>query len=655
MPDEFVAEWEFTPHRPAPARRVVAAIVRAIQATASFFLFVLTASVALCADILARRGPAPHGPTTRREQAPQGYLPTTVGSLRKIGHAREDAFEELDFDAARPAPARRIVADLLRVMQATALVLTVAVALGADILARGRPAGRAATRAIAGSETRARLVVPALAVVGTLGAGIGLRIWQINALGYNSDEAVYAGQAASIAGDPNLEEFFPIFRAHPLLFQSVLSIGFHLGADDLFGRLVSAAVGVATICVVYILGSLLYGRKAGMLAAFFIALMPYHVVVTRQVLLDGPMVLFATLSLYLLARFATTERPAWLYAAGAAMGLTFLSKETSILFLGAIYAFFALAPSVRVRVKDLVLSAGIMALVIAPFPLSLIVAGRAETGEQYLTWQLFRRPNHDWAFYPTTVPEVIGPLVILTAIAGLWLLRRTSSWRETLLLSWIAVPVLFFQLWPVKGFQYLLPIAPPIAVLAGRALGGWSPTESLSILRGRLNGAWIAPLATGIIAVTLLIPSWQRIQPSNSATFLAGSGGVPGGREAGEWIDEHVPEGAKLLTIGPSMANILQFYGHRRAYGLSVSPNPLQRNPSYEPVPNPDLLLRSNELQYVVWDAFSASRSPFFSESLLRYADRYNGRAVHTESVTVTTPDGQKAEKPVIVIYEVRP
>jgi len=501
----------------------------------------------------------------------------------------------------------------------------------------------------------ARLLAPALVVAIVLGAAIALRVWQINALGYNSDEAVYAGQAASIAGDPKLEEFFPIFRAHPLLFQSVLSIGYHFGAGDLFGRLVSAAVGVATIGIVYLLGSLLYGRRAGMLAALFMALMPYHVVVTRQVLLDGPMVLFATLSLYLLARFATTERPAWLYAAGAAMGLTFLSKETSILFLGAIYAFFALAPSVRVRIKDLVLSAAVMALVIAPFPLTLIFEGRAETGEQYLTWQLFRLPNHDWTFYPTTVPEVIGPLVILTGIAGLWLLRRESSWRETLLLLWIAVPVLFFQLWPVKGFQYLLPIAPPIAVLAARTLARWSPSKTMTILRARVSGVWLRPLAAAVIAVTLLIPSWQRIQPSTSASFLAGSGGVPGGREAGKWIDEHVPEGAKFLTVGPSMANILQFYGHRKAYGLSVSPNPLQRNPSYEPVPNPDLLLRSNELQYVVWDAFSASRSPFFSESLLRYADRYNGRAVHTESVTVSTPDGQKAEKPVIIVYEVWP
>jgi hypothetical protein len=493
------------------------------------------------------------------------------------------------------------------------------------------------------------------ALAAVLGLGTFLRMWQINALGYNSDEAVYAGQAASIANDSQLAEFFPIFRAHPLLFQSVLSVGFHLGAGDLFGRLVSVIIGIATVYLAYRLGHLLYGRKAGLLAALFLALMPYHVVVTRQVLLDGPMTFFATLTLYLLARFMTTRRSAWLYATGAAMGLTFLAKEPGILFLGAIYSFFALTPEARVRVKDLVIAMAVMALVIAPFPLSLLLAGKTDTGGQFVVWQLFRRPNHEWHFYATTVPQFIGPLAIVAALGGLWLLRHERSWRETLLLSWIAVPVLFFQLWPVKGFQYLLPVAPAIAVLAGRTIGRWSPGASLTILRGRIDGTSLGLLATGFVAVTLLIATWHQVQFSTSDSILAGSGGVPGGREAGQWIGEHVPEGAQLMTIGPSMANIVEFYGHRRAYGLSVSPNPLHRNPVYDPIPNPDLLIRTNDLQYIVWDSFSASRSPFFSNKILRYADRYNGRAVHTETVTVTTPDGEKAEKPVIVIYEVRP
>jgi len=109
------------------------------------------------------------------------------------------------------------------------------------------------------------------------------------------------------------------------------------------------------------------------------------------------------------------------------------------------------------------------------------------------------------------------------------------------------------------------------------------------------------------------------------------------------------------MTVGPSMANILQFYGHRKGYGLSISPNPLHRNPSYEPILNPDLQIRSGNLQYLVWDSFSATRTTFFSEGLLRFVKRYHGRAVHTESVTVTTPDGATTVKPIIIIYEVRP
>ena len=63
----------------------------------------------------------------------------------------------------------------------------------------------------------------------------------------------------------------------------------------------------------------------------------------------------------------------------------------------------------------------------------------------------------------------------------------------------------------------------------------------------------------------------------------------------------------------------------------------------------------SGNLQYLVWDSFSATRTTFFSEGLLRFVKRYNGRAVHTESVTVTTPDGSTTVKPIIIIYEVRP
>jgi hypothetical protein len=67
------------------------------------------------------------------------------------------------------------------------------------------------------------------------------------------------------------------------------------------------------------------------------------------------------------------------------------------------------------------------------------------------------------------------------------------------------------------------------------------------------------------------------------------------------------------------------------------------------------LKIRDSELQYLVYDSFSAARSPFFGQQLLSYVQTYHGRIVHTESITVTNADGTVQTKPLIVIYEVRP
>src|SRR5690349_6006685 len=143
--------------------------------------------------------------------------------------------------------------------------------------------------------------------------------------------------------------------------------------------------------------------------------MPYHVIVSRQVLLDGPLVFCSTLVIYFLARFAMTERPAWLYLTGVGMGLTFLAKETGVILMGAIYAFLAISHEIRVRFRDMVLSTIFFVIMVAPFPLSLLLAGGSKSGKNYLVWQLFRRSNHPWDFYPSTVPEAIGFLVIIAA------------------------------------------------------------------------------------------------------------------------------------------------------------------------------------------------------------------------------------------------
>src|SRR5258707_6172438 len=200
--------------------------------------------------------------------------------------------------------------------------------------------------------------------------------------------------------------------------------------------------------------------------------MPYLVVVNRQALLDGPMAFFSVLGLWFLARFAAESRRWLLYAAGASLGLAFISKETAIVLLPAAYAFLAVTPSVRVRLKEIAVFFCSFAAVALPYPISLFVAGGSSSGKHFLTWQLFRPANHVWTFYPAGVPPAIGIAVMASAAAMLAfaVASRRWSWRVSLVIWLNASPRMFFHLLPLEGVQYPLPVGVSLSAVAGSDL-----------------------------------------------------------------------------------------------------------------------------------------------------------------------------------------
>ncbi len=484
-------------------------------------------------------------------------------------------------------------------------------------------------------------MTPRVWLVLTMLVAMAVRLVNLNSSGFNSDEAVYAGQAASLAGNPLYTSQFPVFRAHPLFLPVLISPLFGSGTHDVIARVLVAFLGVATVFVVFLIGRELFGSKTGVLAALILALMPYHVGVTRQLLLDGPAVLCITLAFWMFARFVRTKGTDWLLASAATMGLAVLTKETSVIVAGAFVVFIIVSSEIRRPVRTLVLFCGVVAAVSITFPLVMSVAGRSSTGSNYLAWQLARTSNHDATFYLTVIPASMGWLVVLAAGVAL-LFRVNRTWRALLLVCWILVPLAAFEIYPLKGFQYLLPVAPAMAVLAARGLMVWHLPA-----RWKLGtGAVARPAVAALVVASLLVGTWSTVYSSAGASVLAGGGGIPGGRDAGNWIGAHLIPGTELLTVGPSMANILTYYGHRPAQGLSVSSDPLHRNPSYSPVYNPDLSIHQGQFSYLVWDAYSAYRSPTTAHRLQVLVAKHHGIPVYTGRV-----DG----RPVVVIYQVRP
>ena len=532
-----------------------------------------------------------------------------------------------------------------------------------------RPAGAApAARPDSALATLAVVIVAAIAA--------SLRLAQLTQFGFNTDEAVYSGQAAALAGNQQYTAMFGVFRAHPLLVHFLVSLIYRVtGINDVAPRVLSAVFGIALVLVVGAVALVAYGRLAGLIAMAFAAVTPYAVTVSRQMLLDGPMAFFAGLTILFLALYVRRPHRILLYSAAAAAGLAFLAKESAVLIIPAVIVFMLLARDVPFRLRDIAITAGVYVLTVSPFPLSLLLGGGTGNAQQFFVWQILRRANHDPAFYWDKVVPSVGLPIILLAIVGLGVALWRRRGIDVLIVALCLVTIGFFELWPVKGFQYLIPVVTPTVILAalgviwlGTAVGAaynrifrLPPRTVIWAARTAVVAASVGVLAIGSVTVVAApAPTLLATDSSDDLTqpaygFVAGTGGLKASRPVGVWIKAHTLPNSRFMTIGPSFANIIQFYGERRAVALAVSPNPLHRNPSYTPIENPDKAIKTGAIQYLVYDSYTASRTKFFTSHLLSYVAKYKGILVYADYQPVHRADGTTKQAPVVLIYEVHP
>lgn len=515
----------------------------------------------------------------------------------------------------------------------------------------GAGRGQAAVSAHVPLWRRREVAVTTGLALAILVGALLVRLYGLNHYGLNSDEAVYAGQAAGLAGLSKYAHLFGLLRAHPLLVQLVISIVFRIaGVHAILARDVCVLFGVGLVLMIGVVAGVIAGRWVALIAMLFTALSPYPIAISRQVLLDGPEAFFVAVYLVFLCLYVTRSRPIWLWAASLAAGLAFLSKETAILIAPAFLIFLVLSPKVPLRWRELLIAGLIYLAAVVVYPLAEFGAGKGGTGSDYIVWQVLRPPNHTLLFYFQIFGSIGWPIIAF-ALVGLWVSLRRRTPIDMALVTLTALMFLFFEFWPTKGYEYLSPLVPPLMLLAtfGVVYCGTVLSRFLArhAVRVRMVTAPRAATAISVAVVGLLIATSGptlaagsasgsfiigtdsgQVTPGRVAT-LAGSGGLLAGRPAGEWVRARTLSDSVFVTIGPTFANILEFYGLRRALALSVSPNPLHRNPAYAPVVNADSLIRSGVVQYLVYDAYSAARSEHFAQRLLELAHKFNGVIVY--------------------------
>lgn len=172
-----------------------------------------------------------------------------------------------------------------------------------------------------------------LAIGALLVVGSALRFWNLGAESFWHDESWTWGLIRGGPGD--LVHRLVHFDAHPPLYFLLVQSWSLLGGSEAWLRALSVLFGLASIPLLYRLAARLGGANAGLIAAAFLTLNPYHVYYSREARSYSLLVLLCLGSLDLLFDLAAApNRKKWI-AFSAVSAAILLTHYMGVFFLAA--------------------------------------------------------------------------------------------------------------------------------------------------------------------------------------------------------------------------------------------------------------------------------------------------------------------------------
>lgn len=479
-----------------------------------------------------------------------------------------------------------------------------------------------------------------------------VRFWDLGWNGFNGDESIYSGQAASLTGDQEYLENFFVFRAHPLLLQTLVSLSFAVfGISDIVARFIPSIFSVLTVFVTYLLAKMIFSKAIGYVSTIILSLLPFHVFLGRQVLLDVPLMFFTLLTVYFICIYQKRTNTSFPYWIGITSGLAFISKEVGIFNLVIFFIYSGIYK--KLSTKSILFVIFGFLLVIAPFLLFTLTREDAQKSIQaYSGYQLSRDPNRDLGFYfENLVNESLGVVLIISCILSLIYylgMDKTKKYRNNvlLLLVSITIPFLFYQFIPTKGDRFLLPIIPLTVILGSGIL---LPLLSKLTLKKTIIiciSFIFAVLVSNNFVLSQIFSIEKMPVSDHMGTIFA--------RESAIWIKNNTEKNSTILTNNNRIADIVKFYSAREAHSLKYNPNP-----AYSEIEHGGLFILNNNINYILFDLtdiyYKVNPEVLeskLSQEMLRYIDHFNASLVHT-SYTDFIHENKKQQMPAIKIYKI--
>ena len=285
-----------------------------------------------------------------------------------------------------------------------------------------------------------------------------LRLWRLAGLppGLYADEAMNGNNALEILETGRFQVFYPENNGREGLYINLATLSVAAFGNQPWAlRLPAALFGMLTVAGMALLGAELAGRRAGLLAAFFLATSFWHVLLSREGLRAIAAPCFLVWALYLM--FAARRRPElWIFA-GVVYGLGFYTyiayRATPLLVAPLLW---------RVGRKQAVLFTAAAAIVAAPMGLYFLAHPAAFFGRttQVAVWKgrtpaqgaveiarniwrtgrmFFTHGDYNWRHNLPWRAELFWPVAV-AMLLGIFAPRKGLAKR--LPLGWLAVAAL---------------------------------------------------------------------------------------------------------------------------------------------------------------------------------------------------------------------
>jgi len=433
-------------------------------------------------------------------------------------------------------------------------------------------------------------VVAAWVAVATL-VGAGVRLHHLAGRSLWIDEAA-STYFATMPWRPFLRLLWG-YQGNMTLYYFLLRAWMHLGDSESVVRGLSVLFGILAIPAVYVLGTALFDRATGLIAAALLSVHSFHVAFSQEARGYSLLIFLLVLTTYVLVRVMESKQELWrwmLFAVVAA--LCVYAHIFAVLVLAAHALAIVFPRPFRVRLKAVVVTAFVFGILVAPMA-GFVLLHHSDQ----IAWVPKPAPGEIFEFLKLLTSQGgILLMVLYFALCGLafWPSAAGSAlgrenWALRLLGLWVVLPpaltLAASVIKPLFFPRYMVMCVPALVILAARGIVRFS--------QGTAVNYWAA---TSVLVLVLILSAW-----GTHHYFLDFPNETSDWRSAVNYILERQQPGDGVVFYIPN--DYAYLYYVRRAEGqheVTEAPDVVYPPPSWRP-PGRDEIERDISGRKRIW------------------------------------------------------